>query len=130
MKANYNTKRTYREFSKLPPKQQEIINNYIEEQINERLTKERIDALDIGFDIATQTALLVLIDNFWWGTREIAGKESRIKNFMKWMQERFCQDSDKYDDAFRFALQYQLKERGLIYEITRAKDLMEGNDNN
>ena len=72
------------------------------------------DTLNITADSFIMGALIVLIEEFGWGTDE--KKATRIPRFMSALQEIIDINSDKYDDAVAEGLRIRLHKLGVDFK--------------
>lgn len=144
MKANYKP-RDGRAFRKLSKDDQDSVyrvageyaaerfNEYAE-QLREELAKhyaenviprERAEAMDQGLDIAMMQVMLILIEEFGWGTRPTVG-ELKLEKLMRLVNDSVVQGMAEHSDEkhahdidmYRYALYSRLKDYGVNYTIT------------
>lgn len=72
------------------------------------------DTLNITADSFIMGALLVLIEEFGWGTDE--KKATRIPRFMKALQEIIDINAEKFDDAVAEGLRIRLHNLGVDFK--------------
>lgn len=71
------------------------------------------DTLDITADSFVIASLIVLIEEFGWGTDE--KRATKIPRFMKALQETIDINADKFDDAVAEGLRIRLHNLGIDF---------------
>lgn len=105
-----------RVYAKLSAREHAAIRENIEELVAKRMEEERAKLSGAIGDMFIMASLLVLIDDFGFGTTGQKNKESRLAKYIHRVLTVAGEYSSTYEDGLLIAMKKHLHERGLDYE--------------